>query len=577
MKKKIQVSTRIIILVPVLLLGLVCIASNMITVNNIRKVQSQATDITDRSMESIICLSEIEQETQTIHLLGLSHIVATDLNTMIQKVSDIRAHEEILDKKMSEYQTYVEKDSTSVFSNMQENYENLKYELENLMAYSAAGKKDAAYELANGKITEYANAMEQDIATVNDAVHNDAQKQKKELAVTYQMSLGIGGFVIVLSLISLIVTIISVTTLLIHPLIRTKNEIDEIITKIDQREGDLTSRISIPTNREVAALGNGLNMFMEKLQSIFKVITTDANEMETVVNEVRENVQNSNGSVSDLSALTQELSATMQDISENVSNINESTENVADEVHEIADRTSEIDQYTKEMKEHAKTMENSAKENVEKTGEKVSRIVSVLNQAIKDSESVNQVNNLTEEILSISNQTNLLALNASIEAARAGEAGKGFAVVATEISQLAASSQDTANHIQKINEIVVKAVHNLIENANELIAYMNQSIMPEFDRFVQAGSAYRNKASHIEHAMTRFSEKTDELEVSMNRIAESVNSITKAIEDGVNGVVSTADSTQILVNDMDQISKRMDENSKIAGGLREQTAIFKKF
>ena len=61
---------------------------------------------------------------------------------------------------------------------------------------------------------------------------------------------------------------------------------------------------------------------------------------------------------------------------------------------------------------------------------KVGNILDVLNKAIEDSKSVDQVNNLTNDILNISSQTNLLALNASIEAARAGEAGKGFAVVA---------------------------------------------------------------------------------------------------------------------------------------------------
>lgn len=284
----------------------------------------------------------------------------------------------------------------------------------------------------------------------------------------------------------------------------------------------------------------------------------------------------SNESVSDLSALTEELSATMQDISDNASRINKNTESVAGEVQEIAQKTSEINQYTKEMKEHAEAMENAARENMSTTGAKVSDIVQVLNQAIEDSNSVNQVDNLTNDILNIASQTNLLALNASIEAARAGDAGKGFAVVATEISQLAAASQEAANNIQRINAIVISAVHNLADNANGLVAYMDEVILPEFEKFVASGGEYHDKASYIENVMGEFEQKTDLLERSTNEIAESVNTISHAIEDGVSGVVSAADSTQVLVSDMDKISHKMDENFAIADGLRKETSVFTK-
>jgi methyl-accepting chemotaxis protein len=313
---------------------------------------------------------------------------------------------------------------------------------------------------------------------------------------------------------------------------------------------------------------------MGKLQDIFKMISSNANQLENVVNEVRESVQTSNGSVSDLSALTEELSATMQDISENVSRINMNTESVAEEVNEIAQKSSEINQYTREMKVHAETMETTARTNMDTTGAKVNDIVAVLSQAIEDSKSVNQVDNLTNDILTIASQTNLLALNASIEAAHAGEAGKGFAVVATEISQLASASQEAANNIQRINGIVTAAVNNLADNANDLVLYMNETILPEFENFVESGSAYHDKASFIESVMTEFEQKTDTLQQSMNEIAESVNTISHALEDGVSGVVSTADSTQVLVNDMDRISKKMDENFEIADGLRKETSIF---
>ena len=210
------------------------------------------------------------------------------------------------------------------------------------------------------------------------------------------------------------------------------------------------------------------------------------------------------------------------------------------------------------------------------TGAKVNDIVSVLSQAIEDSNSVNQVDNLTNDILNIASQTNLLALNASIEAARAGDAGKGFAVVASEISQLAAASQEAANNIQSINAIVITAVHNLADNANGLVEYMNEKILPEFQKFVESGGAYHDNATFIESVMADFEAKTDSLQNSMDEIANSVNTISHAIEEGVSGVVSAADSTQVLVSDMDKISKKMDENFAIAEGLKKETSVFTK-
>ena len=49
-----------------------------------------------------------------------------------------------------------------------------------------------------------------------------------------------------------------------------------------------------------------------------------------------------------------------------------------------------------------------------------------LNEKIEQSQAVQEIAQLTANIIEITDQTNLLALNASIEAARAGEAGKGW-------------------------------------------------------------------------------------------------------------------------------------------------------
>ena len=570
-----KLSTKMI-LIPVFVVGFVSVISSIWSLRNLSKVNSAASQIVDNSMVGTQILNNIELETLDLHTLALAHIASTNLSSMIDIASDVRTHEDSMKKLLDEYAPYVNLETKRNYNIVCDNYTSLVEECGNVMAFSAAGKSVEAYSVANGSIAKYTNNIEEAISQMRDKVNEKTKNERQGLESTYRTSVVTCVITIIVSVAALLAVVISGISMVIKPLTKTQKEIDGIIVNIDNKKGDLTQRVGYMYNAEVDAVAKGINVFMTKLQTIFKAVVTNSARMERVVDDVRQSVQTSNSSVSDLSALTEELSATMQDISENASVINENTESVAKEVEIIAQKTDELSDYTKEMKTHAQSMESVARTNMESTDKKVSEILDVLQQAIEESDSVKQVNTLTNDILNIASQTNLLALNASIEAARAGEAGKGFAVVATEISQLAAASQEAANNIQRINGVVTNAVNNLAENANGLVGYMNDSILPEFERFVESGGEYKDKASYIEETMTDFKDKTDSLKKSMTEISASINTISHAISEGVNGVVSAADSTQLIVEDMDNISHKMDENYEIADSLKKETSIFVK-
>lgn len=572
-KGKKKLSTKLI-LIPVFVVGFVSVISSGLSLKNLSKVNDAASQIVDTSMVGTEMLNDIEMETVNIHTLALAHIISTDLSSMIDIVSEVRNHEEKLKQLLDDYNPYVTLETKRNYRIICENYTSLVKECGNVMAYSAAGKNEEAYKTANGSIAKYSNNIEKAISSMREHVNSVTQEERKSLESTYRASVVTCTLTIIVSIIALLFVVFAVVTMVIKPLLRTQKEINGIIVNIDNKKGDLTQRVTPINNAEVDAVGKGINVFMTKLQAIFKAVVTNSARMERVVDDVRQSVQTSNSSVSDLSALTEELSATMQDISENASVINTNTDNVAKEVELIAEKTDELTGYTKDMKAHAQSMESVARTNMESTDRKVSEILEVLQKAIEDSNSVKQVNSLTNDILNIASQTNLLALNASIEAARAGEAGRGFAVVASEISQLAAASQEAANNIQRINAVVTNSVTNLSDNANGLVSYINDSILPEFERFVESGVEYNDKASFIEGTMTDFKEKTDSLKQSMLEISSSINTISHAINEGVNGVVSAADSTQLIVEDMDNISHKMDENYEIADSLKKETSIF---
>lgn len=576
MNKK-RTSLKALILVPVFILGILSVLSNVMAVNNIRKVNRNASRIADDCMNSISELSAIENETQSIHKLGLSHIIATDLNTMISIVEEMQTEQETLEQELEDYRKYVEPEDESSYETVVSNYETMKYELGNLMAYSALGKNTEAYALANGVVSESSMAIQNEINVMKEHANTAASDARERLSDVYLGALVSNGIIIAISVTLLMVALYCVIRFVIKPILATNKDIRDIISGIDKGEGDLTRRVAVLSNDEIADLGNGINLFMDKLQQILKMIIENTNYMENVVREVGESVATSNDSATDLSAMTEELSATMQDVGHSVSVINNNTENVRGDVEMIAHKSGEINEFSKEMKANADKMESDARNNMDKTNETIGIILEGLGKAIEDSHSVGQVTSLTDEILNISSQTNLLALNASIEAARAGEAGKGFAVVADEIRGLADSSRETANRIQQINSVVVAAVNNLSDNANELVGYIQNAILPEFEAFVESGVKYRDNASYIENAMQEFTAKTDMLKKNIDEIALSISAITTAVDEGAEGINGAAKSTQNLVEDIVNISDKMNENKVIAQTLQKSTHVFANF
>ena len=247
---------------------------------------------------------------------------------------------------------------------------------------------------------------------------------------------------------------------------------------------------------------------------------------------------------------------------------------IGDLIAMISENVDALNASADKMQECNESAENIMGELIDISKKNGEAIENVREQSKLTNDSAQQIQTVTDIIADISNQTNLLALNASIEAARAGEAGRGFAVVASEIGKLSESSRDAAVNIQSINSTVIGTVQELIKNANALVTYMEQNILPDYDNFVCAGAQYNDDAVYINEVVEKFHQMAADLKQRTESVMEYISQIQRAVEEGSEGINLAAKNTATLSEEISHISSQIMYNKKIADVLSEEAEHF---
>lgn len=343
---------------------------------------------------------------------------------------------------------------------------------------------------------------------------------------------------------------------------RNLNHINDKVVELVDNGGDLRQKLEIHSGDEIQAIADHINKLLEKMR------TTIADTAGVILHvsegsaEISRQVTQMNGRTNTLAENIVDMSAAMEQTNASVTQTMEEIEHIRREIMDMYEKTNAGRNFAQEINDRARALQDKAIKTREDTRKKAGTISRQVTQKAESALQIEKIQESAQGIITIAEQTNLLSLNASIEAARAGENGKGFAVVADEIGKLAATSKHTAEQINKVLGDVIRAVQELTQSARELVDYLEQDIMEEYDGFVSTGEHYSDDARKVQELVGGFQNNASTLQGVIDDFKEITGQIQQAIEQTTGNIGDITAIMQDFQGQMERIDVMSTENTQ---------------
>ncbi len=355
--------------------------------------------------------------------------------------------------------------------------------------------------------------------------------------------------------------------------------LNKLFTSINDIQNlDFTKQIPqdiLDSKDEIGSLGSGLEKAFLALSETISRVRKSADENEASGRILCDDGQDIMASMQEVSASTQEIAAGMEEVSASIQEVAASAEEMQ-VVFNVLQQEMEIEsEKAKEIEKRALKVQSTASIAKKETGNLYTDIQAKIQKAIEDVKVVKEISSLAQNIASIADQTNLLALNAAIEAARAGEHGKGFAVVADEVRKLAEESAGSVKNIQGLTEQVQQAVGYLTNNSEEVLRFINDKILPDYDYIESIGVQYRDDSDIIVQLSDKVITDLKKVGHIINEVNRALGSSAATIQQSAAGSKEIAKSSEFATGAATKINEAAAHMAETARELSLQLAQFK--
>lgn len=559
----------------IMVLALISIISLGLMANSMTAISESSQDVMNNEVEKINLIHSIYEDYLDMYMNLYAHVNAKLTRTMDMRADDILERRTIMWESMAAYEEMITSEEVrDSFSTLKGRLESFDEYADTIIELSRANDKERANNLIANNLGSLKQVLDKAMSRMLEYSELDLESARADLTVRANNAYVLTAVVVVLLVVMAVLILFIANRIIVVPIQKIAQVINGMIEAIHNNKGNLNERVPVQTKDEIATLARGVNEFLDILQGVIDGVISCSEEINRQQMNVNEVVEETNRSANDTSATMEELAASMEEVSATVGYVSDRTREAEASVGEMVDRAVNGTKFAEEIRSRAEELRKLAQGSRASADSMIKEFDVSLNASIEDSRQIEKIGNLTSDILGIASKTNLLALNASIEAARAGEAGKGFAVVADEIRQLADNSKETAGNIQQISESVVAAVITLAENAGNLVKFINDRVMPDYEILENTGEQYLNDSITVDQMMSEMRDSMENIGSMMRTVAESNVNISNNVKESAQGVGGVVDNTAALADNMKNIIEALDQVSDVVGHLSEQTACF---
>lgn len=325
--------------------------------------------------------------------------------------------------------------------------------------------------------------------------------------------------------------------------------ITEIIKQTAQLDFQRASDIDklMKKSDETGIMAKAVNEMRSVLRELVNNMERVKDDLLGNMNRLDDVMRENNSISEDNSATTQELAAGMEKTTVSATMIVNNIDAIQTNAEEIRDLSEREQQESRVIMTRARELRDTTSSSNDKAMAIYADMKKRTEEAIEKSKVVAKINELTDNIRSISSQTNLLALNANIEAARAGEAGRGFAIVATEIGALANQTFQTVDGINEIVKDVNEAVASMTSCIQVIMNFLEETVVVDYNAFGQVGERYEKDAKSYAESMQHIYSEISELNRKITEIVDAVDDVNRTITESADGVNMIAEKSSDAV------------------------------